>query len=104
MARTSAVLRRADNSRVAHTWYAIIRCMQLTFVQLTGFVSEWKHFRLTDEDLRALERQLLVEPEAGAVMTGTGGLRKIRFAPPSRGSGKSGAFRVAYIYLPVAEM
>lgn len=73
--------------------------MQLTLVQLAGFVSEWKHFRLTDDDLRALEQQLLRDPEAGAVMAGTGGLRKVRFAPPSRHSGKSGAYRVAYVFL-----
>lgn len=41
---------------------------------------------------------MLARPEAGAVMAGTGGLRKIRFAPPSRHSGKSGAFRVGYVY------
>lgn len=82
------------------TWYAMIPGMQLTFVQLTGFVNEWKHFRLTDEDLRELEKQLLANPEAGAVVAGAGGLRKMRFAPPSRRSGKSGAFRIAYAYLP----
>lgn len=74
--------------------------MNITFIQLAGFVSEWKHFRLSDDDLRALERLLLARPEAGAVMAGTGGLRKVRFAPPSRHSGKSGAFRVGYAYFP----
>ena len=77
--------------------------MHLTFVQLGGFVAEWRHFRLTDEDLRALEDMLLANPEAGAVMAGTGGLRKVRFAPPSRHTGKRGAFRVAYVYFRVAD-
>jgi hypothetical protein len=36
-------------------------------------------------------------PERGAVMQGTGGLRKIRFAPPSWHTGKSGAARVCYV-------
>ncbi|HEY8667940.1 MAG TPA: hypothetical protein VIL86_14850, partial [Tepidisphaeraceae bacterium] len=80
----------------------IIQRMQLTFVQLAGFVNEWKHLRLTDDDLRAMEEQLLRHPEAGAVMAGTGGLRKMRFAPPSRRTGKSGAFRVAYVYFQSA--
>lgn len=35
-------------------------------------------------------------PESGVVMAGTGGLRKIRFAPPSWNTGKSGATRVCY--------
>lgn len=34
------------------------------------------------------------------VVAGTGGLRKMRFAPPSRRTGKSGAFRVIYGYFP----
>ena len=76
--------------------------MSLTFVQLAGFLNEWKHFRLTDDDLRALEGRLMENPEAGAVMAATGGLRKVRFAPPSRHSGKSGAYRVGYVYFPVA--
>lgn len=51
----------------------------------------------------ALERALLHDPDAGAVVGGTGGLRKVRFAPPSRHVGKSGAFRVAYVYFRTAE-
>lgn len=35
-------------------------------------------------------------PEAGPVMRGTGGLRKIRFAPRRLATGKSGALRVCY--------
>jgi hypothetical protein len=54
---------------------------------------------LTDDDLMALERRLLENPEVGAVM---GGLRKMRFAPPSRRSGKSGAYRICYALFPLA--
>ena len=60
--------------------------------------------RLTDDDLRALEAELLERPEQGAVMAGTGGLRKMRFAPPSRHSGKRGAFRIGYTYVKVASI
>jgi hypothetical protein len=74
--------------------------MRLSFVQPAGFVSEWKHFRLSDEDAQALERQLDANPAAGAVLSGTGGARKIRFSPPSRRSGKSGAYRIVYAYKP----
>jgi hypothetical protein len=52
---------------------------------------------LTDEDLRSLEQMLLARPEAGAVMAATGGARKVRFAPPSRHSGKSGAYRIVHL-------
>jgi hypothetical protein len=73
--------------------------MKMTFRQMPVFVSEWKRLRLPDEDLQALERQIMEHPESGAVMSGTGGVRKLRFAPPSRHSGKSGATRVCYAVL-----
>lgn len=59
--------------------------------------------RLDDNDLRNLEAIFLKDPRAGPVMAGTGGLRKLRFAPPSRHSGKSGATRVGYAYFPEVE-
>lgn len=77
--------------------------MRLTFIQTAAFANRWRHFRLTDEDLQALEQQLMARPDAGDVMQGTGGLRKIRFAPPSFHTGKSGAFRVGYVYFRAAE-
>ena len=72
--------------------------MQLSFVQLAVFVSDWRRLALTDEDLQALEELLLQRGKSGPVIPGTGGFRKIRFAPPSWRSGKSGAARVIYAY------
>src|SRR5947209_1726201 len=72
--------------------------MRLTFIQFAPFVVAWRRLRLTDEDLQALESQIMESPEAGNVMAGTGGVRKIRFAPPSWRRGKSGASRVCYVY------
>lgn len=43
-------------------------------------------------------------PLCGKVMRNTGGIRKARFAPPARGSGKSGAYRVCYFYFPVHDL
>jgi hypothetical protein len=39
-------------------------------------------------------------PERGVVMAGTGGLRKLRFSPPSWHTGKRGATRVCYSWFP----
>lgn len=39
------------------------------------------------------------DPTAGAVVRGAGGVRKIRFAPPGWGTGKSGAVRVYYTHV-----
>jgi hypothetical protein len=73
----------------------------LSFLQASTFVRDWHRLGLTDEDLRALELQILSRPTAGAVVAGTGGLRKVRFAPPSWSQGKRGAARVGYSYLVV---
>lgn len=56
---------------------------------------------LTDEDLRRLENEILKDPTAGAVMQGTGGLRKLRFALDNRG--KSGSARVCYVDIVLRE-
>lgn len=40
--------------------------------------------------------QLSTDPEAGVIMQGTGGVRKIRWAVEGRG--KSGGVRVVYYY------
>lgn len=77
--------------------------MRLTFVQLALFVRHWYQLGLTDEDLQALEQLISENPSAGAVMRGTGGLRKVRFAPPSWHRGKSGAARVCYVVYDVFE-
>jgi hypothetical protein len=70
--------------------------MIFSLIQFPAFSAKWKAFRLTDRDLQKLEEQLMARPDAGPVMKGTGGLRKVRFAPPTWHTGKSGAARVCY--------
>jgi hypothetical protein len=71
-----------------------------TLIQLTGFRRLWQSQKLPDEDLQALETVIMRDPAGPGVMKGTGGLRKIRFAPPSRGRGKSGSMRVGFAQFP----
>jgi hypothetical protein len=78
--------------------------VRLTLAQTATFASLWKYWKLTDNDLRSLEVQVMENPLAGRVMRNTGGIRKTRFAPPSRGSGKSGGYRVCYPYFPAYEI
>lgn len=52
---------------------------------------------LSPEDRADLITILALDPKAGAVIPGLGGIRKMRFAP--QGRGKSGAFRVIYYLL-----
>jgi hypothetical protein len=73
--------------------------VRLTFVQLSTFTTKWSKLKLNDEDLRALEGMLISDPEAGDVIPATGGLRKLRFAPPSWHMGKRGATRVIYAFI-----
>jgi mRNA-degrading endonuclease RelE of RelBE toxin-antitoxin system len=49
---------------------------------------------LDEEEFRALQNALLQHPEAGALIPGTGGLRKLRWG--GGGRGKRGGVRVIY--------
>jgi hypothetical protein len=40
----------------------------------------------------------MINPEAGDVIPGTGGLRKLRFTDERRGKGKRGGLRVIYYW------
>jgi hypothetical protein len=72
----------------------------LRFVQFPTFLREWERLRLGDEALQALERELIDSPDKAPLIEHTGGLRKLRFAPPGSGRGKSGAYRVCYADFP----
>ena len=58
---------------------------------LTGYLS--------DDEYRELQLYLAAHPEAGDVMPGTGGFRKLRWADQRRRKGKRGGLRVIYYYL-----
>jgi hypothetical protein len=49
---------------------------------------------LSEEDYTAFQQFLLEQPEAGDLIKGSGGVRKVRWA--RTGSGKSGGARVCY--------
>lgn len=71
----------------------------LRFVQFAAFTRDWERLGLDDEALRALELEILKAPTRSPVIRGTGGLRKLRFAPPGSGRGKRGAYRVCYAHI-----
>ena len=52
---------------------------------------------LSEAEVQSLEDALLVNPRAGDVVAGTGGVRKVRVA--QQGRGKSGSARVIYLYV-----
>ena len=65
----------------------------MVFVELTPFIA-FRTEQWTDEDLRGLQNFLLAAPDAGDVIPGGSGLRKLRWAV--RGHGKRGGARVIY--------
>ena len=71
----------------------------MEFVE-TSFFSRYLPEYLDDEGYRLFQVHLMQNPEAGAVIQGTGGLRKVRWADPRRGKGKRGGLRVLYTYFP----
>ena len=66
------------------------------FIELPGFTRAWASAGLGDGDLTALQTAILDGPNRYPVVSGTGALRKIRFARPGEGRGKSGSYRACY--------
>lgn len=52
--------------------------------------------RLADEEYRLLQVHLLQRPDAGVIIPGSGGLRKLRWRMPGRG--KRGGARIIYYW------
>jgi len=51
---------------------------------------------LKDEEYRLLQNEIIVKPESGKIIPGSGGLRKIRWSGPGRG--KRGGSRLIYYW------
>ena len=71
--------------------------MLATFVELPPFERSRKDY-MDDAAYSTLQHELMGNPEAGDVMEGTGGLRKLRQPDPRRGKGKRGGLRVIYYW------
>lgn len=67
----------------------------MVFVELTPFVA-FRREHWNDEELRALQSYLLITPDAGNLIRGGAGLRKVRWA--AKGRGKRGGARVIYYW------
>ena len=71
--------------------------MKATFIELAPFARHRLSY-LSDDKFRGLQEMLMLNPDAGDVIEGTGGLRKIRYADEKRGKGKRGGLRVIYYW------
>lgn len=67
------------------------------FVESKAFSKQVRE--LSGEVLANIQSDLVQNPERGAVVKGTHGVRKARVADPASGRGKSGSYRYLYLYL-----
>jgi hypothetical protein len=76
--------------------------MKATFIELPPF-QRVRDAYFDDDSFKALQSELMKNPEAGDVIQGTGGLRKIRYGDERRGKGKRGGLRVIYFWKDAAD-
>ena len=72
---------------------------EITVFQLSKFKTEATELIGTD-GIDAVAVYLIEHPEAGDVIPGSGGVRKLRWA--AKGKGKRGGSRIIYVYIVVA--
>lgn len=67
----------------------------MLFVETSAFSAQRDDW-LSDEEYRELQSYLIDRPDAGDIIRGSGGIRKVRWA--AKGKGKSGGVRVIYYW------
>jgi hypothetical protein len=65
-------------------------------VETPDYLRDAKALGLTESERDSIVSWIASNPEAGDIIAGTGGARKVRFA--GRGKGKSGGYRVITFY------
>ena len=63
-------------------------------IQTPSFLASARDVGLSEDDQLIIVDAIAADPTMGAIMTGTGGCRKCRFA--GRGKGKSGGYRTIH--------
>ncbi len=71
----------------------------MIFIETTGFTKRLLDY-LKDDEYRELQNFLIEQPEAGDLIQGTGGLRKLRWSLDKKG--KRGGIRIIY-YIKLAD-
>jgi hypothetical protein len=67
----------------------------VVFIEAPAFC-RWREENLDDERFRALQNVLIINPRIGALLPGSGGLRKLRIGLPGRG--RRGSARLIYYW------
>ena len=71
--------------------------MNAVFVELPAFTRHRSRY-LDEKAFLDLQQLLMNNPEAGLLIPGTGGMRKLRFADARRQKGKRGGIRLIYFW------
>lgn len=74
-----------------------VQNMDALFIELPAFERHRRDY-LSDELFHGFQQELMRNPQAGNVIEGTGGLRKVRFVDERRNKGKRGGLRVIYYW------
>lgn len=69
----------------------------MEFIEAPAFTRHVSQY-LADDEYRVLQAKLAANPQSGAVMPGTGGFRKLRWADPRRQKGRRGGLRIIYYF------
>lgn len=75
----------------------------ITVVQTSTFLKLADDFFPVKEDLDELIDFLAVNPDAGDVIPGTGGCRKLRWPAKAKGAGKRGGYRIYFEFMSEQE-
>ena len=78
--------------------------MRYDFRESAEFERQREKLKLSDEDFSELQAELNINPRAGDVIQGTGGVRKVRQPDKQRGKGKSGGIRIIYRFYEQYDM
>ena len=76
--------------------------MKRLFIETTIFTEKLEEKRAKDL-LEDIQSKILENPEAGDVIPGCGGVRKLRVSDPARRKGTRGGLRVLFLDLPHLE-
>lgn len=89
---TRQLMRNVDRQNTPTAYNA-----PMLFIETSIFTKEIQYL-LPDDNYRILQTALMLRPDAGSLIKGSGGLRKIRWNLP--GAGKRGSLRVIYYLSP----
>ena len=78
----------------------LIMIIRIHFIETSYFMRK-REKMIEIFDFESLQDELIISPEKGDLIAGTGGCRKIRCRKREQKKGKSGGVRIIYYYLTV---